>query len=156
MEEHDPAADEPQRARDRVTEAPLRRNRDFMLLQTGQLLSTAGTSISAIAFPLLVLSETGSPAKAGLVSAARFLPMLLVSPFAGVTADQRDRKRMMIGADIVSALVIGTLVAAIALDSVPFLLILSVAFVDACASMFFHAAKSGAFRAVVPTTGHSK
>jgi MFS family permease len=123
-----------------------------MLLQTGQLLSTAGTSISAIAFPLLVLSETGSPAKAGLVSAARFLPMLLVSPFAGVTADQRDRKRMMIGADIVSALVIGTLVAAIALDSVPFLLILSVAFVDACASMFFHAAKSGAFRAVVPTT----
>jgi MFS family permease len=78
--------------------------------------------------------------------------MLLVSPFAGVTADQRDRKRMMIGADIVSALVIGTLVAAIALDSVPFLLILSVAFVDACASMFFHAAKSGAFRAVVPTT----
>ena len=133
-----------------MTGTPLRKNRDFMLLQAGQLLSTAGTSMSTIAFPLLVLSETGSPAKAGLVSAARFLPMLLVSPFAGVTADQRDRKRMMIGADVVSAAAIGMLVAAIAVDTVPFSLIFGVAFVDACASMFFHAAKSGAFRAVVP------
>src|SRR5580765_2330460 len=121
-----------------MTGTPLRKNRDFMLLQAGQLLSTAGTSMSTIAFPLLVLSETGSPAKAGLVSAARFLPMLLVSPFAGVTADQRDRKRMMIGADVVSAAAIGMLVA-IAVDTVPFSLILGVAFVDACASMFFHA-----------------
>lgn len=54
-----------------------------MLLQTGQLLSTAGTNISAIAFPLLVLAETHSPAKAGLVQAARFVPMVGLSLLAG-------------------------------------------------------------------------
>jgi Transmembrane secretion effector len=129
---------------------PLRRNRDFVLLEAGQLLSTAGTNISGIAFPLLVLAETHSPAKAGLVQAARFAPMVLLSPFAGAAADQRNRRRLMIGADVVSALAIGTLVAAIATGRVPFLLILAVAFADACASVYFLAAKSGAFRSVVP------
>jgi MFS family permease len=133
-----------------MTLTPLRKNRDFMLLQTGQLLSTAGTNMSVIAFPLLVLSETGSPAKAGIVQFARYLPMLVIGPLAGVAADQRNRKRLMVAADIVSALAIGSLVAAVAADDVAYSLILVVAFVDASASMFFHASKSGAFRAVVP------
>jgi hypothetical protein len=45
--------------------APLRRNRDFMLLQAAQLLSSGGSQMTAIAYPLLVLALTGSPAKAG-------------------------------------------------------------------------------------------
>ena len=36
-----------------------------MLLQIGQLLSNAGTQSSSIAYPLLVLAVTHSPAKAG-------------------------------------------------------------------------------------------
>ena len=48
----------------------LRRNRDFVLLQAGQLLSSAGSQATAIAYPLLVLSTSGSPAQAGLVSFA--------------------------------------------------------------------------------------
>ena len=51
----------------RATRA-LRRNRDFVLLQAGQLLSSAGSQATAIAYPLLVLSMSGSPAQAGLVS----------------------------------------------------------------------------------------
>jgi MFS family permease len=133
-----------------MTLAPLRKNRDFMLLETGQLLSTAGTNISGIAFPLLVLSETHSPAKAGLVQAARFVPLVLFSLVAGLVADQRDRRRLMIGADVVSALAIGTLVAAIAADRIAYGLILGVAFFDASGSVFFRAGKSGAFRSVVP------
>jgi hypothetical protein len=121
-----------------------------MLLQAGQLLSTAGTSVSGIAFPLLVLGVTHSPAKAGLVQAARFAPLVAISLFAGVAADRYDRRRLMIGADVVSAAAIGTLVATIAFGHVAFWQMLVVAFVDACASVVFHAAKSGAFRAVVP------
>jgi hypothetical protein len=52
-----------------VTAAPLRRNRDFMLLQTAQLLSSGGSQMTAIAYPLLVLALTGSAAKAGFVAA---------------------------------------------------------------------------------------
>ena len=47
---------------------PLRRNRDFMLLQTGQLLSSAGAQLTGIAYPLLVLALTGSATKAVVVS----------------------------------------------------------------------------------------
>ena len=43
-----------------MTAVPLRRNRDFVLLQTGQLLSGIGTHSGLIAYPLLVLSLTGS------------------------------------------------------------------------------------------------
>ena len=49
----------------------LRRNRDFLLLQAGQLLSSTGSSFTGVAYPLLALSLTHSPAKAGLVSFAR-------------------------------------------------------------------------------------
>jgi hypothetical protein len=34
-----------------VTAVPLRRNRDFLLLQTGQLLSGIGTQTASIAYP---------------------------------------------------------------------------------------------------------
>jgi hypothetical protein len=46
-----------------------------MLLQTGRLPSNAGTESTTIAYPLLVLALTHSPAKAGIVSFARLLPL---------------------------------------------------------------------------------
>jgi hypothetical protein len=53
---------------------PLRRNRDFILLQAGQALSTIGSEASGVAYTLLVLALTHSPAKAGLVGFARIVP----------------------------------------------------------------------------------
>src|SRR5260370_39460213 len=44
---------------------PLRRNRDFQLLWGGQAVSLLGSQTSKIAYPLLVLALTGSPAQAG-------------------------------------------------------------------------------------------
>jgi len=70
----------------------LRRNRDFVLLQAGQLLSSAGSSLTSVAYPLLVLSLTHSPAKAGIVSFARILPVPLFGLVAGVAADRWNRK----------------------------------------------------------------
>ncbi len=50
---------------------PLWRNRDYVLLWCGQTISVVGTQVTQIAFPLLVLALTGSPAVAGFVAAAR-------------------------------------------------------------------------------------
>src|SRR5215210_5185219 len=101
-----------------MSTVPLRRNRDFVLLQAGQMLSHAGTHATILAYPLLVLALTGSAAKAGLVSFARMLPWALFALPAGLAADRWSRKRLMIAADVVRALAIGILTASILLDRI--------------------------------------
>jgi MFS family permease len=135
-----------------VTVVPLRRNRDFVLLQAGQLLSEVGSQTTSIAYPLLVLALTGSSAKAGLVSFARILPAALFALPAGIAADRWDRRGLMIAADGVRVLAIGTLATAILLDRVAFWAIPVVAFVEGAGSALFAGARAGALRAVVPTT----
>src|SRR6266699_3818604 len=134
-----------------VTSVPLRRNRDFMLLQAGQLLSNAGTQTSSIAYPLLVLAVTGSAAKTGVVSFARILPAALFALPAGLAADHWNRKWLMIAADGVRVLAIGSLAAAILLHSAPFWVIVLIAFVEGTGTAVFAAAYPGASRAVVVT-----
>jgi len=134
-----------------VTElTPLRGNRDFLLLQAGQLLSAFGSNMSTIAYPLLALAVTGSAAKTGYVGAAEFAPLVLLSPLAGVAADRYDRRRLMIVSDAVAAVSVGTLAAAALAHHVTYWLIVVVAFVDTSAAVVFRSGMSGAFRAVVP------
>ncbi|MGN6378711.1 MAG: MFS transporter [Gaiellales bacterium] len=129
---------------------PLRRNRDFMLLQAGQLLSDAGSQATTIAYPLLALAITGSAAKAGLVSFARLVPSALFSLPAGLAADRHDRRRLMIGADAVRGVAMAGLAAAIVTGSVEFWQLPLVAFVEGTGTAVFYAAQPGALRAVVP------
>lgn len=130
---------------------PLRHNRDWMLFQTGQLLSNAGTQVSSIAYPLLVLALTHSAVRAGLVSLARTLPMAIFSIPAGVAADHWSRRALMIGADVVRAGALAFLAVSIAAFHPPFWVILAVAFVEGAGAALFNAAQAGAVRAVVPT-----
>ena len=129
---------------------PLRRNRDFVLLETGRFLSTAGTQSTTIAYPLLVLAVTHSPAKAGIVTFARLLPFGLFGLLAGVAADRWNRRRLMIATDGVRALAIASLVAAILAHRLSFWQIPVVAFVEGAGSALFQPAAAGALRAVVP------
>ena len=135
-----------------MSTVPLWRNRDFVLLEAGRLLSTLGTASTSIAYPLLVLAVTQSPAKAGLVSFARLLPAALFGLFAGIAADRWNRKHVMIAADAVRALAISGLVATVVLDPHAFWPIAIVAFVEGTGSTFFGTAQAGALRAVVPLT----
>src|SRR5215211_6816436 len=130
---------------------PLRQNRDFMLLQIGQLLSNAGTQLTTIGYPLLVLAQTGSSAKAGIASSARLLPLALFALPAGLAADRWSRKRLMIAADAVRVLAIGILTASILLDRIALWEIALVAFVEGTGGAVFSGARAGALRAVVPT-----
>ena len=127
----------------------LRRNRDFVLLQAGQLLSSTGSSFTGVAYPLLALSLTHSPAKAGLVSFARLLPSPLLGLVAGVAADRWPRRRIMLGADVLRALSLGTLAVVVAVEPV-FWVVPVIALVEGTGDVFFGASSVGATRAVVP------
>jgi hypothetical protein len=129
---------------------PLWRNRDFVLLETGRLLSSTGSASTSIAYPLLVLAVTHSPAKAGLVGFARLLPSAAFGLFAGIAADRWNRKHVMIAADIVRALAISGLVVTVLVDRGAFWPIPVVAFIEGTGSTFFVTAQAGALRAVVP------
>jgi MFS family permease len=121
-----------------------------VLLESGRLLSTAGTQATTIAYPLLVLALTHSPAKAGIVSFARIAPHALFALLAGVAADRWNRRRLMIGSDVLRAVAVGTLAATIALGTVAFWQIPLIAFVEGVGSVLFTTAQAGALRAVVP------
>ena len=129
---------------------PLRRNRDFLLLQVGQLLSNLGTQSTSVAYPLLVLAVTHSAAKTGIVSFARLLPAALLALPAGLAADRWNRKRLMIGADAVRVAAVGSLVGLILVHEAAFWAIALVGFVEGAGAALFVAAQAGALRAVVP------
>jgi MFS family permease len=132
-----------------VTAVPLRRNRDFLLLQAGQLLSEVGTQSATIAYPFLVLAETGSATRAGVVGFARALSLTVFALPAGVVADRWNRRRLMIAADGVRVLAVGGLAAAILTGRLGFWAIPLVAFVEGAGAALFSAAQAGALRAVV-------
>jgi len=63
------------------------------------VVSTVGTRITGVAYPLLVLALTHSPAKAGIVGFAQSLPYMLFYLPAGALVDRWNRKRVMLIAD---------------------------------------------------------
>ena len=73
-----PASSNPSTSKDPLVSSvqtkSLWRNRDYLLLWSGQALSDMGGAVSGLAFPLLVLAVTNSPAQAGFVAAFRALP----------------------------------------------------------------------------------
>jgi MFS family permease len=124
-------------------------NRDFMLLWTGEALSQLGSQASTVAFPLLVLALTGSPAKAGVVGLAKWLPLAITALPAGLAADRFDRKRLMIASDAVRALLLASIPVALWLGSPPFFQVAAVAFLDGCLFTVRYVAERGALPHVV-------
>ena len=76
--------------------APLRRSRDFRLIVGGQLLSTLGTQLTAVAVPYQVFRITHSSLDVGLVSLAQLVPLLACSLYGGSVIDAVDRRRLLV------------------------------------------------------------
>jgi MFS family permease len=72
------------------------RNRNFRLFFYGQLVSTTGTWMQAVALGWLVLRITNSGVAVGVVTALQFLPMLLLGTYGGVIADRLDKRRVLV------------------------------------------------------------
>jgi MFS family permease len=72
------------------------RHRNFRLFFLGQLTSLIGTWMQIVAQGWLVLRLSNSPFKLGLVSFSSYIPLLLVTVFAGVVVDHVDRRRLIV------------------------------------------------------------
>ncbi len=129
---------------------PLRRNRDFIILWSGQVVSTVGSEMSGLAFPLLVLALTGSPSDAGIVGFARSLPFLFVYLPAGVYVDRWNRKHVMLVADAGRALAIGSVALWLALGRPPLAWLAIASAIEGTLFVFFQLSESAALPAVVP------
>lgn len=88
------------------------RVRDFRLLWTARSIAALGTGLLDVAVPAHLYAVTGSVLATGLSLAFRYLPALLLGPFAGVVADRWDRPRIMISTDLVHAAAISAVLLA--------------------------------------------
>jgi MFS family permease len=135
---------------DNPVPVPLWRNRDFLLLWTGQVVSTIGTRVSGIAYPLIVLAITGSAAQAGLVAAAQAAPFLVWFLPAGALVDRWPRKRIMLAADAGRAVALASVAVAVLLRQIMTGQLVAVAFVEGTLYVFFLLAETAALPYVVP------
>ena len=133
-----------------MTATPLRRNRDFLLLWSGQALSVLGSRVSSVAYPLLVLEMTGSPSTAAFVGFAGTAPYLLLQLPAGALADRYNRRRLMIACDCVRALALLSVVVALVAGELTVPQLMVVAFVEGSMFVAFSAAESSAVAHLVP------
>ncbi|MFB3906144.1 MAG: MFS transporter [Acidobacteriota bacterium] len=83
----------------------LRVNRNYRYTWIGQVISEIGDHFNNIAVFTLALQYTGSGLVVSGIMLARAIPAILAGPVAGVFLDRWDRRRIMIGSDLVRCLV---------------------------------------------------
>ena len=72
------------------------RHRNFSLVWAAALVSNIGSWVQTVAVGVLVTDLTGQARWTGLVAAAAFLPLGLLSPVGGALADRVDRRRLLL------------------------------------------------------------
>ncbi len=124
-------------------------NRDYMLLWSGQVISSVGTQISGIALPLLILAITHSPAVAGFAGALRATPYIVLSLPVGALIDRWNRKLVMILCDSGRAVLLGSIPVALALQHLTIVQIYIVALLEGTLFVFFDIAEVACLPRVV-------
>lgn len=82
------------------------RKRNFRLMWTAEFVSVAGSSLTDLAAGILVFRLTESAFMVGLTLMVTAIPTLFVGLFAGVFVDRFDRKRIMLGSDLLRGLIV--------------------------------------------------
>ena len=85
------------------------RHRNFQLFFSGQLISLIGTWMQTVAQAWRVYSMTKSALLLGSVGFASQIPVFLVAPFGGITADRVNRQRLVIATQTASMILAGIL-----------------------------------------------
>ena len=124
---------------------------DFLKFWVGQTISNLGSSFTLWAVPLLVFKLTHSAVSLGIATAAAFLPYLLFGLVLGAWMDRVDRKRTMIGLDLLNAVVILSIPLVATLGHLDVWLIYAVAFIQTTVGIAFQAGEFAAIPSLVST-----
>jgi MFS family permease len=128
---------------------PLRRNWRFQLLWIGSASALTGVTAADVAYPLVILALTGSPAWAGLFGVIQAAATVLCGLPAGVLLDRCDRRRVLIAAETLRVAATGSVVLAGLLGSLTLPHLLAVAAALGAAQPLGGAARMLLVRAVV-------
>jgi MFS family permease len=116
-------------------------NADFMKFWTGQTVSLFGSQITELALPLTaVLVLKATTFQLGLLSALGFAPFLILSLFAGVWVDRRQRRPILIRTNLASGVLVGSIPVAAAFNILSIEYLYVVAFFTGVSSVFFQVA----------------
>ena len=128
-------------------------HRNFAYLWFGQILATFGDKFTEIAIPIMIYQITGSALKLGLAFIFQVVSAMLFGMVGGVMSDRWDRRRTMIGSDLIRAGLI--LIIPLAMVSpfsigVKLAILYSLIFLIACVKQFFLPAKIAIIPEIVP------
>ncbi len=84
----------------------LRGNANVRRLWFGVIISLFGDWFNTLAIYRIVQDESGSPFALAIAFLTKLLPLALASPLAGVLVDRWDRRKVMIGADLIRAVLV--------------------------------------------------
>jgi MFS family permease len=118
------------------TIAPQRLGLGFRWLIASSWATNLGDGIAIAAGPLLIASQTHDPFLVSLAALLQWLPPLVLGLFAGVVADRLDRRMIVVTVNLVRAVVLALLVAAVASGIVSVPVVLGSLFVLGCAEVF--------------------
>jgi MFS family permease len=125
------------RLRPKVIWSPQLLTRDFTLVWWGQMVSQIGDGVSKLALLWFVYAITGSPLKTTIIGLLQTLPPILFGPFIGVIVDRLPKKLLLIGSDLIRAVVLGVIPCLISVESFSIERLYVLVFVHAVASAVF-------------------
>ncbi len=116
--------------------APARLGKGFRWLLASSWASNLGDGIALAAGPLLVASRTDEAFLVALAAFVQWAPPLLFGLYAGALTDRLDRRAIIVAVDLMRAVVLVLLAAAILFDVSPIALVLVAIFLLGTAEVF--------------------
>ena len=83
------------------------RNKNFIIIVIGQIISLFGNAIQRFSMSLYLLEFTGSTATFANILAISTIPYIIFAPIAGMLSDNVNRKKIMVYLDLFCSLMIG-------------------------------------------------
>ncbi|WP_329117031.1 MFS transporter [Streptomyces sp. NBC_01465] len=135
-----------------VRRSLLLRNRDFRSLWTGTTTGKYGASVTSVALPLVAVTLLhASTLQVGLLTAATWLPWLLIGLPVGAWVDRLPRRPVMLAADAAAFLLFASIPAAAWLGLLSMTYLLATAFLVGTATVFFETAYTALLPQLVDT-----